>query len=94
MVSRIALDVRRSWPLCRKVSWSTLKQCALIAPTIVTTMAGIIDWTTVAPVIALGRRYVGAGALHSVVIRVRHDYSQVRAALLKLYASSLYATEQ
>jgi hypothetical protein len=57
-------------------------------------MAGIIDWTTVAPVIALGWRYVGAGALHSVVIGVRHSYSQARAALLRIYAPSFYATER
>jgi hypothetical protein len=93
-MSRIALNIRRSWHLCRKVSWSILQQCALIAPTIVTTMAGIIDWTTVAPVIALGWRYVGAGALHSVVVGVRHSYSQARAALLKIYAPSFYATEK
>jgi hypothetical protein len=57
-------------------------------------MAGIIDWTTVAPVIALGWRYVGAGALHGVVIGVRHSYSQARAALLRIYAPSFYATEK
>jgi hypothetical protein len=39
----------------------------------VATMAGIINRTTVASVIALRWRYVGAGALHSVVIRIRHD---------------------